>query len=45
MQLNREGGARLMRETATQADGLSAHEGTILGVITLFWDGIGAWQG
>lgn len=44
-QLNREGGAQLMRETATQADGLTEHYGTILRVIDLYWRGIGSWQG
>jgi hypothetical protein len=44
-QLNREGGAKLMRETATQADGLTEHYGTVLRVIDLYWSGIGAWQG
>jgi hypothetical protein len=44
-QLNREGGARLMRETATQADGMTESEGTVLGVMDLFWHGIGAWRG
>jgi hypothetical protein len=44
-QLNREGGAQLMRETAAQADGLTEHYGTILWVIDLYWHGIGAWQG
>jgi hypothetical protein len=43
-QLNREGGSRLMRETAAQADRLSTYH-TVLGVIVLFWDSIGDWQG
>lgn len=38
-QLNREGGSRLMRETAAQADNLSKYH-TVLGVIPLFRDGI-----
>ncbi|HEY2694258.1 MAG TPA: hypothetical protein VGJ45_02240 [Pseudonocardiaceae bacterium] len=43
-QLNREGGSRLMRETAAQADNLSKYH-TVLGVIALFWDSIGDWEG
>ncbi|MFE2835668.1 hypothetical protein ACFXI6_32475 [Streptomyces mirabilis] len=43
-QLNREGGTRLMQETAAQADRLSKCH-TVLGVIVLFWDSIGDWQG
>jgi hypothetical protein len=43
-QLNREGGIRLMRETAAQADRLSTYH-HVLGVIDLFWDRIGDWQG
>ncbi|MET9039796.1 hypothetical protein [Streptomyces mirabilis] len=43
-QLNREGGTRLMQETAAQADRLSKYH-TVLGVIVLFWDSIGDWQG
>jgi hypothetical protein len=43
-QLNREGGIRLMRETAAQADRLSRSH-LVLGVIDLFWDRIGDWQG
>jgi hypothetical protein len=43
-QLNRDGGVRLMREAATQADGLSRFH-VVLGVIDLFWDRIGDWQG
>lgn len=43
-QLNRDGGFRLMREAATQADGLSRSH-LVLAVIDLFWDRIGDWQG
>lgn len=43
-QLNRKGGIRLMRETATQADRLSTYH-VVLEVIDLFWDRIGDWQG
>jgi hypothetical protein len=43
-QLNREGGARLMRETAAQADRRSTYH-AVLGVIVLFWDSIGDWRG
>jgi hypothetical protein len=43
-QLNRDGGIRLMREAATQADRLSRFH-VVLGVIDLFWDRIGDWQG
>lgn len=44
-QLNREGGSRLMRETAVQADRLSPYPGAVEGVIDLFWDRIGGWRG
>jgi hypothetical protein len=43
-QLNREGGVRLMQETAAQADRLSKYH-VVLAVIVLFWDRIGDWQG
>ncbi|MFB7270721.1 hypothetical protein [Streptomyces sp. NPDC056244] len=43
-QLNRVGGTRLMQETAAQADRLSNYH-AVLGVIVLFWDSIGDWQG
>jgi hypothetical protein len=43
-QLHREGGARLMRETAAQADRLSRYH-VVLDVIDLFWDRIGDWRG
>jgi hypothetical protein len=43
-QLNREGGIRLMRETAAEADRLSTYH-VVLEVITLFWSSIGDWQG
>ena len=42
-QLNREGGIRLMRETAAEADRVSTYH-VVLEVITLFWDSIGDWQ-
>jgi hypothetical protein len=42
-ELNRQGGVRLMRETAAQADALSAHR-VVLAATALFWERIGDWQ-
>lgn len=43
-ELNRQGGTRLMRETAAQADALGAHHDVVLNAISLFWERIGDWE-